>query len=80
MVNTDKIEVEGIVIEILGGWYYKIDLWNWMYVMAKPAWKLRKNNIKIIVGDKVKVELNEYDPSKWRITYRLSWKKKMEDN
>jgi translation initiation factor IF-1 len=34
-----------------------------MFVRAKPAGKLRKHNIKIIVGDKVKVELNEYDPT-----------------
>jgi len=71
MVKTDKIEVEGTVIEILGGWEYKVEIGEGMFVRAKPAWKLRKNNIRIIPGDKVKVELNEYDPTIWRITFRL---------
>ena len=75
MVNDNKIELEGTVVEILWWGFYKVDLWWWVFVRAKPAGKLRKNNIRIIVGDKVKVELNEYDPTQGRITYRLSGKK-----
>lgn len=79
MVKDNKIEIEWTVVEVLWWWFYKVDIGNWIFVSAKPAWKLRKNNIRIIVWDKVKVELNEYDPNKWRITYRLSWKKISED-
>ncbi len=79
MTKDNKIEVEWVVVEILWGWFYKVDIWEGVFVRAKPAGKLRKNNIKIIVGDKVKVELNEYDPTQWRITYRLSGKKALQE-
>jgi translation initiation factor IF-1 len=75
MAKDPKIELEGLIVEILWGWWYKVDLWNGMFVKWKPAGKLRKNNIKLIVWDKVKIELNEYDPTVGRIVYRLTPKK-----
>ena len=79
MAKDNIIEVEGVVTEILGWWNYKVVVEDMgLEVIAKPAGKLRKFNIKIIPGDKVKVELSMYDPTKGRITFRLNNPKKNE--
>ena len=79
MSKDNVIEVEWVVTEIVGGGNYKVSIEEmWLEVLAKPAWKLRKFNIKIIPGDRVKVELSTYDPTKGRITFRLNNAKKNE--
>ncbi len=71
MWNQDAIEVEGVVESILPGGMYKVNIEDmWITVTAYASGKMKKFNIKIIEGDKVKVELNEYDPSKGRIVLR----------
>ncbi len=73
MVKEWVIEVEWIVQDILWGGNYKVFVEDmWLEVLAKPAGKLRKFNIKIIPGDRVKVEISTYDPTKGRITFRLN--------
>lgn len=71
MSNQDAIVVEWVVEKILWGWDYQIKIDDMdMVVKAYASWKIKKNNIKIIEWDRVQVELNEYDPQKWRIIYR----------
>ncbi|UFX82857.1 translation initiation factor IF-1 [Candidatus Absconditicoccus praedator] len=71
MSNQDAIVVEGVVEKILGGGDYQIKIDDMdMVVKAYASGKIKKNNIKIIEGDRVQVELNEYDPQKGRIIYR----------
>lgn len=70
--NSTAIVMEWIVTKTLWWWTYQVKLeWMDMVVIAYPSWKMKKNNIKIIEWDKVQLELNEYDPTKWRIIYRF---------
>ena len=71
MSKTDVIEIEGVVVEKLPNAMFKVELENGHKVLAHISGKIRKNFIKILPGDKVKVELTPYDLTRGRITYRL---------
>ena len=70
MSKEDVIEVEGVVSEALPNTLFKVKLQNGHEVLAHISGKLRMNYIKILPGDKVKLELSPYDLSKGRITWR----------
>ena len=70
MSKEDVIEVEGTVVEALPNTNFKVELENGHQILAHISGKLRMNYIKILPGDKVKVELSPYDLSKGRITLR----------
>ena len=70
MAKEDVIEVEGTVVEALPNTNFKVELENGHQVLAHISAKLRMNYIKILPGDKVKVELSPYDLSRGRITWR----------
>ena len=70
MSKEDVIEVEGTVVEALPNTNFKVELENGHQILAHISGKLRINYIKILPGDKVKVELSPYDLSKGRITWR----------
>ena len=70
MAKEDVIEVEGTVIDSLPNTNFKVELENGYVVLAHISGKLRMNYIKILPGDKVKVELSPYDLTKGRITWR----------
>ncbi len=70
MSKEDVIEVEGTVIEALPNTNFKVELENGYQILAHISGKLRMNYIKILPGDKVKVELSPYDLTKGRITWR----------
>ena len=73
MASTKEvIELTGKIIEALPGTQFKVELENGHQIMANLAGKMRKNYIRLVPGDSVKVELTPYDLSKGRITYRLS--------
>ena len=67
MSKEDVIEVEGIVSESLPNTMFKVKLENGHEVLAHISGKLRMNYIKILPGDKVKLELSPYDLTKGRI-------------
>ncbi|MGB7412777.1 MAG: translation initiation factor IF-1 [Thermosynechococcaceae cyanobacterium] len=71
MAKQDAIEMEGTVTESLPNAMFRVDLDNEMNVLAHISGKIRRNYIKILPGDRVKVELSPYDLTKGRITYRL---------
>ena len=71
MSKEDVIEVEGVVVEALPNTNFKVELENGHQILAHISGKLRMNYIKILPGDKVKVELSPYDLTKGRITYRF---------
>ena len=70
MSKEDVIEVEGTVVEALPNINFKVELENGHQILAHISGKLRMNYIKILPGDKVKVELSPYDLTKGRITWR----------
>ncbi len=70
MAKDDVIEVEAKVIEILPNTKFKVELTNGHVVLAHVSGKIRMNNIRILPGDKVTVELSPYDLTRGRITYR----------
>jgi translation initiation factor IF-1 len=66
----EAIEVEGTVVEPLPNAMFRVELENGHRVLAHIRGKMRMHYIKILPGDKVKVELSPYDLSRGRITYR----------
>lgn len=70
MAKEDVIEVEGTVVEALPNTVFKVELRNGHQILAHISGKLRMNYIKILPGDKVKVELSPYDLTRGRITWR----------
>jgi translation initiation factor IF-1 len=70
MEKEKAIELEGIVLEPLPNAMFKVKLDNDHVVLAHISGKMRKFYIRILPGDKVKVEMSPYDLSKGRITYR----------
>lgn len=71
MSKTDIIEIKGKIEELLPGAKFRVKLENDHMVIAHLAGKLRKNNIRLGLGDDVKIEMTPYDLSKGRITYRF---------
>ena len=66
----DKIEVEGTVIEALPGTQFKVRLDNGHEILAYLSGKMRKYYIRILLGDRVRVEMSPYDLTRGRIVYR----------
>jgi translation initiation factor IF-1 len=64
------ISLDGTVTEVLPGTMYRVKLENGHVVLAHVSGKIRKNFIRISIGDKVTVEISTYDLAKGRITYR----------
>ena len=71
MVKEDVIEMEGKVLETLPNTMFKVELENGHVVTAHISGRMRKHYIRILTGDKVRVEMTPYDLSKGRITYRM---------
>ena len=74
MPKEDAIPFEGDVIEALPNTQFKVKLESGHIVLAHISGKMRQNYIRIVPGDRVKVELSPYDLEKGRITFRLSSK------
>lgn len=70
MTKEDKIEMEGKVLEALPNAMFRLELEGGHKVLAHISGKMRMHYIKILPGDKVKVELSPYDMTRGRITYR----------
>jgi len=69
--QEELIEMEGVITETLPNAMFRVVLDNGFHVLAHISGKIRRNHIKILLGDKVTVELTPYDLTKGRITYRL---------
>jgi translation initiation factor IF-1 len=70
MAKEDTIKLEGAVEELLPNMNFRVTLENGMTVFAHLCGKMRMKNIRVLVGDRVTVEMSPYDLSKARIIYR----------
>ena len=70
MAKEDAIELEGTVLEALPNAMFRVELENGHKILAHISGKMRMHYIKILPGDKVKVEMTPYDLTKGRISFR----------
>jgi translation initiation factor IF-1 len=72
MAKEEALEVEGVVIETLPNAMFRVELENGHRVLGHISGKMRKHFIKILPGDKVRIELSPYDLNRGRIVYRAN--------
>lgn len=70
MAKEDHIEMGGTILDTLPNTMFRVELENGHIITAHISGRMRKNYIRILTGDKVKVELTPYDLTKGRITFR----------
>ena len=70
MAKQEPIQLDGTVIEALGNERFRVDLENGHVVLAHISGRMRQHYIKILVGDRVQLEMTPYDLTQGRITYR----------
>jgi len=71
MAKEEQIEMEGTVVDTLPNTTFRVELDNGHVVTAHISGKMRKRFIRLVAGDKVKMEMSPYDKDKARIVYRL---------
>jgi len=71
MPKEELIETEGVILEALPNAMFRVKLENGHMVLAHVSGKMRMNFIRILPGDRVKLELSPYDLSRGRITFRI---------
>ncbi|MFM9937594.1 MAG: translation initiation factor IF-1 [Novosphingobium sp.] len=71
MAKEELLEMRGQVVELLPNAMFRVKLENEHEILGHTAGKMRKNRIRVLVGDEVLVELTPYDLTKGRITYRF---------
>ena len=70
MPKEGSIEFQGVVLELLPNAMFKVKLENDHEILAHSSGKMRKNRIRVLLGDRVNVEMTPYDLTKGRITFR----------
>lgn len=70
MAKQSSIEQDGVIVEALSNAMFKVELENGHTIIAQISGKMRMHHIRILPGDKVKVEMSPYDLTKGRITFR----------
>ena len=71
MAKEEQIELEGVVLETLPNTMFRVKLDNGHVIIAHISGKMRKHYIRILAGDRVKVDMSPYDLTKGRITFRM---------
>ncbi|MDE2039720.1 MAG: translation initiation factor IF-1 [Elusimicrobia bacterium] len=70
MAKEDKIEIEGSIVEALPNAMFRVEIPGGKVILAHISGKMRMHYIKILPGDKVRLELSPYDLTRGRITFR----------
>ena len=70
MSKEDILEFPGVILELLPGARFRVQLDNGHVIIAHTSGKMRKNRIRVLLGDKVTVEMTPYDLTKGRISFR----------
>jgi len=71
LAKEEAIEVDGVILEALPNANFRVKLENELEILAHVSGKMRMHFIKILPGDRVRVQLSPYDLTKGRITYRF---------
>lgn len=71
MAKEEQIELEGVVVDTLPNTMFRVKLDNGHVLIAHISGKMRKHYIRILTGDRVKIEMSPYDLDKGRITFRM---------
>lgn len=71
MTKEELLEFEGTVIECLPNTIFRVQLDNDLVILTTLAGKMRKNNIRVLLGDRVALEVSPYDITRGRIVYRF---------
>lgn len=71
MAEKEKLIVEGTIVEALPNTTFKVELDNGHTLLAHLAGRMRRNYIRVLLGDRVRLELTPYDMNRGRITYRM---------
>ncbi|BAP14209.1 translation initiation factor IF-1 [Alcanivorax sp. HI0083] len=71
MAKEEQIELEGVIVDTLPNTMFRVKLDNGHVITAHISGKMRKFYIRILTGDRVKVEMSPYDLTKGRITFRM---------
>lgn len=74
MAKEELLEFDGVVLELLPNAMFRIELVNGHEVLGHTSGRMRKNRIRVLVGDWVKVEMTPYDLSKARVSHRYKSK------
>jgi len=69
--NDDTVELEGTIHTVLPGTMFRVELENGHLVLAHISGKMRKRFIRLVAGDRVRIEMSPYDTEKARIVYRV---------
>jgi translation initiation factor IF-1 len=69
--NKDVLEMEGEIVEALPNQTFKVELENKFVITCYTSGRLRKNRIRLVLGDQVRIEMTPYDMTKGRISYRF---------
>ena len=69
--NDGSIELEGIIVDVMPNQTFKVELENKFVITCYTSGRLRKNRIRLVLGDQVRIEMTPYDMTKGRISYRL---------
>lgn len=78
--SKDKLEVEGTIVELLPNTQFKVELDNGHQVLAYLSGRMRKYYIRILLGDRVRLEMTPYDLGRGRITYRYHRNRRPQQN
>ena len=70
MAKEEMLEMEGTVLEVLPNTNFRVELENGANVLAYAGGRVRQNRIRILAGDRVRLEISPYDVSRGRINYR----------
>ena len=70
MAKEESLEFQGIILELLPNANFRVELENGHQITAYTSGKMRKNRIKILVGDQVTIEMTAYDLKRGRVTHR----------
>ena len=70
MASADLIELEGVVVDVGAGGFFRVQVTHDHVVTARLGGKLRQNKIRVVLGDHVKVRVSPYDPTRGMVVFR----------